>query len=365
MRSDESVGSTCHGKAWLTRIRGLPPTWEPSFAASLSQRPCTTRPLAPGSYHKFPGPSLRHTPFSRSPGSCSHTTQRLAMTTRRPRETPPFHVPPTYVRQSEPLPYPATTLVIAQHLFVSHCCRYWAWLIVGTFYDRHDKAIWNSEVFLAMNPEEDSDDESDEESGAESGVYGGSEDETGSEREMETLGSNSDSGGESSLAGHEGRGESVRASGRQAASRGESPASRRAVPRHIPPVTSCPREPAPSGTDSRPASRGLFKGPRLAPIRRFSPAYSSHMHLSSPRSQCSDSGHAEYIPTDTHADPRVDPQTYTPRFQTPQTSRWPRGIYSPPQYWDPARQGPVPGHWNAAFDPSLGWVSYFQPRSDE
>lgn len=148
------------------------------------------------------------------------------MTTRPPQETPRFHVLPTYVRQREPLPYPATTLVIVQHLFVSHCGRYWAWLIIGTFYDRHDKAVWKSEVFLAMNPgEEDSDDESGEDSGAESDVYGGEEDELVSEREVDTLIPGSDSGGESTLTDDEGRGDSVDASGHRAASRGESPVS--------------------------------------------------------------------------------------------------------------------------------------------
>lgn len=48
------------------------------------------------------------------------------------------------------LPYPATKLVITQHLEVGHEDPHlWAWIIVGAFYDSNDTVIWSSELFLA------------------------------------------------------------------------------------------------------------------------------------------------------------------------------------------------------------------------
>ena len=110
------------------------------------------------------------------------------MTTRA--ERPRLHVTPTYAYQEEPFPYPATTLVVSQHLFISHDSRCWAWLITGTFYDAQDKAVWGTEVFLAMNPEDESGggDERPEESARE----GTGEDE--SEGEIQISDSSSDSG---------------------------------------------------------------------------------------------------------------------------------------------------------------------------
>lgn len=87
-------------------------------------------------------------------------------------------------------------------------------------------AIWNPEMFLAMNPEdEDSDDESHEDSEADSDVYTIGEDESGQEREVERLSQGSDSSGESFPTDNEGRSASVDVRGHQVISRGELPAS--------------------------------------------------------------------------------------------------------------------------------------------
>ncbi|KAL7619371.1 hypothetical protein AAE478_009908 [Parahypoxylon ruwenzoriense] len=46
------------------------------------------------------------------------------------------------------LPYPATKLIIGQHLWVHPSRHSWAWLIVGSFYDAEDYEIWHLELFL-------------------------------------------------------------------------------------------------------------------------------------------------------------------------------------------------------------------------
>lgn len=67
------------------------------------------------------------------------------------------------------LPHPATKLIITQHLvFDSESDNpYWAWLIVGAFYDRQGNALWSTEIFWAhldIELESDTDEGSDEES---------------------------------------------------------------------------------------------------------------------------------------------------------------------------------------------------------
>lgn len=48
------------------------------------------------------------------------------------------------------LPYPATKLVISQYLKAySGRPAYWAWIIVGAFYDKDDNCLWSTEVFAA------------------------------------------------------------------------------------------------------------------------------------------------------------------------------------------------------------------------
>lgn len=111
------------------------------------------------------------------------------MATRPPRR----HVPVTFIHQREPFPYPATTLVIVQHLFVSRCGQYWAWRITGTFYDVRGGPVWWSEVCLAKTPEEDDGEgsESDEESSETSSTDDPWEDVSGEESGEESLASTS------------------------------------------------------------------------------------------------------------------------------------------------------------------------------
>ncbi|KAF5023396.1 hypothetical protein F66182_4553 [Fusarium sp. NRRL 66182] len=59
------------------------------------------------------------------------------------------------------LPAPATKLIITQHLKASRDSPYWAWIIVGAFYDRDNNIIWSTEVFAGhLEVEVDSDDDS-------------------------------------------------------------------------------------------------------------------------------------------------------------------------------------------------------------
>lgn len=121
----------------------------------------------------------------------------MAARTRPQTTRPHLHVPPNYVRQARRLPYPATTLVIAQHFFRSYSGRYWAWLITGIFYDVYDKALWSSEVFLAMNPEDTDEESDDDEEGEEQYVYSRAESSSSAESSSEADGSDSDSDGDS------------------------------------------------------------------------------------------------------------------------------------------------------------------------
>lgn len=47
----------------------------------------------------------------------------------------------------EPLPYPATKLVITQYLKTSADPLFWAIIIVGAFYDADDRILWSSRLF--------------------------------------------------------------------------------------------------------------------------------------------------------------------------------------------------------------------------
>ncbi|RGP65930.1 hypothetical protein FLONG3_9062 [Fusarium longipes] len=58
------------------------------------------------------------------------------------------------------LPAPATKLVITQHLAASRDSPYWAWIIVGAFYDQHGNTLWSTKIFLGyLGVDTDSDDE--------------------------------------------------------------------------------------------------------------------------------------------------------------------------------------------------------------
>lgn len=64
---------------------------------------------------------------------------------------------------------------------------------------------------------------------------------------------------------------------------------------------------------------------------------------------------------------------YPTRLQPSQPSEADRTFFAespniyylnPPTFWDPTRQGPVPGYWQAAFDQSAQrWVHTWQPLS--
>ncbi|KAM0228099.1 hypothetical protein ACHAP5_012034 [Fusarium lateritium] len=59
------------------------------------------------------------------------------------------------------LPAPATKLIITQHLKASRDSPYWAWIIVGAFYDCDNIVLWSTEVFAGrLEVDSDSDDES-------------------------------------------------------------------------------------------------------------------------------------------------------------------------------------------------------------
>ncbi|CAM1508979.1 Fc.00g027180.m01.CDS01 [Cosmosporella sp. VM-42] len=145
------------------------------------------------------------------------------------------------------LPAPATKLVITQHLRAVRDPPFWAWIIVGAFYDGDNNVLWSTEVFAGhLNIELESDDEST------------STEESQAETEE-------------------------------------------------------------SDTESYIQSQ---------------PQRSNAAHNS---------------------------------FQYQHNLRQPSVAYSnppppPPFSWDPTRQGPVPGHWQAAFDPSIRrWVHTWQP----
>ncbi|KDN62291.1 hypothetical protein CSUB01_08351 [Colletotrichum sublineola] len=54
--------------------------------------------------------------------------------------------------EPEYLPYPATKLIVAQHWHCSRDPPFWGYLIVGTFYDRHNNIVWSTEIF-AFQPD--------------------------------------------------------------------------------------------------------------------------------------------------------------------------------------------------------------------
>ncbi|KAM0428898.1 hypothetical protein ACHAPT_006698 [Fusarium lateritium] len=59
------------------------------------------------------------------------------------------------------LPAPATKLIITQHLKATQDSPYWAWIIVGAFYDCDNNIVWSTELFAGhFDVELDSDDES-------------------------------------------------------------------------------------------------------------------------------------------------------------------------------------------------------------
>ncbi|CAJ2509690.1 Uu.00g147160.m01.CDS01 [Anthostomella pinea] len=69
---------------------------------------------------------------------------------RRPGCSTPLKLDSRYEQSTTAeLPYPATKLLIGQHLCVHPSRRSWAWLVVGAFYDDKDNELWHIEVFLS------------------------------------------------------------------------------------------------------------------------------------------------------------------------------------------------------------------------
>jgi hypothetical protein len=52
--------------------------------------------------------------------------------------------------ETNQLPAPAVKLIIGQHLRISYDPPFWAWLIVGTFFDRDGNALWSIQIFAAQ-----------------------------------------------------------------------------------------------------------------------------------------------------------------------------------------------------------------------
>ncbi|EFQ30386.1 uncharacterized protein GLRG_05530 [Colletotrichum graminicola M1.001] len=58
----------------------------------------------------------------------------------------------SHAEEPEYLPYPATKLIVAQYWHCSQDPPFWGYLIVGTFYDRHNNVVWSTEIF-AFQPD--------------------------------------------------------------------------------------------------------------------------------------------------------------------------------------------------------------------
>lgn len=79
------------------------------------------------------------------------------MATRPPVQYRTIEVSPTY------LPFPATRLVLTQYLSAHRDPPFWAWLIVGAFYDSEENIIWSTEIFAGhLDIQLDTDDEESE-----------------------------------------------------------------------------------------------------------------------------------------------------------------------------------------------------------
>ncbi|KAG6015095.1 hypothetical protein E4U54_004248 [Claviceps lovelessii] len=158
-------------------------------------------------------------------------------------------------------PRPATKLIITQYLECEDISC-WAWIIVGTFFDSHDRPLWSTEIFLARF-----DHDSDSESG-----YSESE----SESESDSTDAY-DQALEHSWSGD---------------------------------------EPAEESQESH-----------------------------------------DWAAADAY------PEQYPP--SNPITIHTPPGLalYLQPPIWEPVAYGPIPGHWEARFDPNISrWIHTWQPH---
>ncbi|KAM6505097.1 hypothetical protein FSOLCH5_015017 [Fusarium solani] len=180
------------------------------------------------------------------------------------------------------LPAPATKLIITQHLQASRDSPYWAWIIVGAFYDSDNNIVWSTEIFAGhLDVEVDSDEES-------------------------------------------GDGESVSASSEVGLSDSEDTDSASDI------YSSGSEDDLNIGLPHRYRD----EAPPAPEVRQVYP----YWYESTPYVEPSvDSYAATYAPL---------PETYA----------------APPETWDPTRQGPVPGYWQASFDPEIRrWVHTWQP----
>ncbi|KAH7249460.1 hypothetical protein MRS44_007249 [Fusarium solani] len=173
------------------------------------------------------------------------------------------------------LPAPATKLIITQHLQASRDSPYWAWIIVGAFYDSDNNIVWSTEIFAGhLDVEVDSDEES-------------------------------------------GDGESVSASSEVGLSDSEDTDSASDI------YSSGSEDDLNIGLPHRYRD----EAPPAPEVRQVYP----YWYESTP-----------------YVEPSVDSYAAT---------------YAPlPETWDPTRQGPVPGYWQASFDPEIRrWVHTWQP----
>ncbi|RMJ18889.1 hypothetical protein CDV36_001499 [Fusarium kuroshium] len=186
------------------------------------------------------------------------------------------------------LPAPATKLIITQHLQASRDSPYWAWIIVGAFYDCDNNVVWSTEIFAGhLDVEVDSDEES-------------------------------------------GDGESVSASSEVGLSDSEDTDSASDIY-------------SSSGSDDL-LNIGLphrYRDEPAPPAPEARQVY-PYWYESTP-----------------YVEPFVDTYAAFPETHAP----LPESTYAaPPETWNPTHQGPVPGYWQASFDPEIcRWVHTWQP----
>ncbi|KAF4466131.1 hypothetical protein FALBO_7019 [Fusarium albosuccineum] len=163
------------------------------------------------------------------------------------------------------LPAPATKLIVTQHLKASQDSPYWAWIIVGAFYDRNNNVIWSTEIFAGhLDVDLDSDEES---------------------------------------------------------SDGESVSSSEEV------------EVGQSDSEETDSESDVYSSDLEGSDNEVNFALNRRYHYEEPQYQ----------------------QSFPYWYETTDYA-------SPPETWDPTRQGPVPGYWQASFDPDIRrWVHTWQP----
>ncbi|PNP60248.1 hypothetical protein THARTR1_00272 [Trichoderma harzianum] len=229
------------------------------------------------------------------------------------------------------LPAPATKLVITQVLQAGQDSQFWALITVGAFYDSQDRIIWSTEQFAARaGTESESDDEEASEAEAETGRESEAEPEAEAEAEA-TL---------------------------------ESAATESTIEPSSPPGTLIT---VGLWSLSRP-HRSLCKLTNACVkfiLWQFISLYHPDFELATlNHTGNTPSAHIEAIITTNRPSLPLGPHIHylaAPSFPAPSSP-----IGSPPAGWNPVFSGPVPGHWQASFQPSIGrWVHTWQPRPFE